>query len=753
MKSLRRYTTMTRFFILFSFFVFTATIILVITTWYEVKAKAVLELNYTNKMISRSFSADLQQHEILLRLLGEQLLAIDVLHNPQKAKPLIEKLLGADKSLAGFGVARPNGQLILVSFVKLGAKLPNLATSKASKTTFKAALTTEHIALGHTYYMKQIKKWVVPLRLPIYDKFGTLIFIMTSGIDIDYKKASWQLDSKNSKIINVLVSNDNHFIFSSMANTPHIKKLLYDQPIPESTMKQINPKSLRTASTQLFDIVDRFDEKRLLLSTYNSKFSYISATAISYNTINKETFIQLIYFILGIIIFYVSAFIFYFNANIRDKKQQAELRWTASHDLLTKLPNRYFLQQRMQSWNRHYKTYTTLFMDLDNFKDVNDNYGHPFGDKLLIIIAQRLKSVIETHEHVIRQGGDEFIILTSKDETSIIAFVQHILHVINEVVYIDNITLHPKISIGIAHYPEDATTISALLSKADMALYKAKENKSGFYNYSHTLEEASSRRLEIELELQNAITNSELYVLFQPQMDATSLKISGVEALVRWENPSLGFMPPDQFIAVAEDTGHIHKIGAFVLQEACKTCLEIYKQTNITFTLSVNASVNELLQKGYVTRVLETLERLNFPKELLIIEVTESLLIHDVQKAKQVLNRLKSEGIELSLDDFGTGYSSLSMLNGLPVNELKIDQSFIKDILIDSQDLALTKSIITLGKLFNLKTVAEGVEELGHVVALQEAGCSILQGYYFAKPLAQKALLDFIQTNLKETPL
>ena len=743
MNIFKKYSSMTIFYVLFSFFVAISTAVLVINTWNEVKRKAILELRYSNDMVMNTFNAELQQHEILIRLLGNELSDRKVFDNPKKARDLIENLLNSDKSLAGFGIARSDGQLVLVSFIPPNKKLPNLLENPVTRSSFEKIFKNKRLTLGRTYFMPELGKWVIPMRIPIFDKEGRIALVMTAGIDLEYAKSPWKLDSIDSPVDNVLVGDENYFIYASKATKENMDAI-YNFPLPKKTLGQINVKELRKPGTHLFSIYDRYGKKQLVLSSYNDSYGFISASLVSYSKLYRYTYEQLVYFVTGIVIFYVLTLIFYIIANKRDKKHSKELLWTANHDILTKLPNRYFLQQKIVEWNKIYLEYSVLFMDLDDFKYINDNYGHPFGDELLIIIAQRLKSIIKLHEFVIRQGGDEFIILTSKSQRNIDSFAKHILYSVNESVTINNITLHPKISIGIAHYPQDARGIDALLSKADMALYKAKKNKLGYFKYSKALEDLSRQRLEIELELRAAVDNNELYVLLQPQIDAKTLQLSGVEALVRWKNEKLGFMPPDKFIKIAEEIGEIHRIGAFVLQEACSMCMEIYKKTNTTFTLSVNASVEELLYDGYLDGIMKMLTTLNFPKELLIVEVTESMLIHDVEHAKQVLSTLKGEGIGVSLDDFGTGYSSLSMLNGLPITELKIDQSFIRDILIDNHDLDLVKSIIMLAKIFNLKTVAEGVEEEGHIQALQDAGCSILQGYHFAKPLTKEELIKFI---------
>ncbi len=743
MKLHRRYNTMTTFFILFSIFVLIATTVLVFTTWIEVKEKAKLELQYINTMVSSSYASDLQQNETLLGLLGARLLEVDVLSHPERAQKLIRHPLETNPSLAGFGIARRDGQLVAVSYIPQNYTLPNLLEEGKSRDTFLKALKFKKMIIGRTYYMKLLDKWVIPLRTPILDKNGDVAFVLTTGIDLSMQQSSWNAKGFPKHIGVAIVRNDNYFTYVS--DVPEEKREeWYYNPVPDNMLGQIDNITIRSPGINIFDLLNRKQEKLLVLSEYNRLFDYISVTTVTYAKLYQELYNRLNYFILGITLFYLFTLFFYLINQRRDQKQTDELVWSANHDILTKLPNRYFLQHKTEKWNERHRRYSALFMDLNNFKSINDNYGHPFGDKLLVVIAERLRSLMQEHEYVIRQGGDEFIALTPKPYNEIPQFAQHILHIISEVVTIDNITLYPKVTIGIAHYPHDAGTLDVLLSKADMALYKAKENKLGFLEYSMAMDEASKKRLEIELELRDAIRNNEFYMLLQPQMNAQNLKVEGVEALIRWENPKLGFIPPDQFITIAEEIGEISNLGRFALKQACQMVKRIWKETGTTFTLSVNASADELFQEDYLGQVLMILDETGFPNNQLIIEVTESLFIDDMQKATQVLTSLRNERIGVSLDDFGTGYSSLSMLKGLPVTELKIDQSFIADMLTEKQNLLLARSIVTLGNLLDLKIVAEGVEDEGHVFELQNCGCTILQGFYFAKPLGEQEIITFI---------
>jgi len=743
MKLHRRYSTMTTFFVLFTLFVAIATSVLVWTSWIEVKEKAELELQYINTMVSTSYASDLQQIETLLGLLGGRLLENDILNHPERIQKLIRHPLETNPSLAGFGIARTDGQLVSISYIPKNYQLPNLKSDERSRDTFLKALKYKKMVIGRTYYMALLDKWVIPLRTPILDKNGEIAFVLTTGINLSLQQNSWNAKGLPKHIGVAIVRDDNYFTYVSDVPQDKMKEW-YNHPVPHTTLQQASNISLRSPGTNYFDIYDRKKQKLRVLSKYNRQFNYISISTVSYEKLYFDLYNRLNYFVFGITLFYLFTLFFYIINHRRDQQLTDELVWSANHDILTKLPNRYFLKHKTEHWNELHRHYSALFMDLNNFKAINDNYGHPFGDKLLVIIAQRLLSVMHEHEYVIRQGGDEFIALTPRPYNEISGFAQHIIHIISEVVTIDNITLYPKVTIGIAHYPQDANDIDLLLSKADMALYKAKDNKLGYLEYSSSLDEASKKRLAIELELRSAIQNDEFYMMLQPQMNAEDLSIEGVEALIRWENPKLGFIPPDQFITIAEEMGEIGSLGRFALRRACVMTLKVWAETETRFSLSVNASADELLQDDYLNQILMILEETGFPNDHLIIEVTESLLIDDVRKAKEVLTSLRLEGIGVSLDDFGTGYSSLSMLKGLPVTELKIDQSFIADMLVERQNLLLTRSIVTLGNLLELKIVAEGVEEESQVFELQNTGCTILQGYYFAKPLNEKELVSFI---------
>jgi len=513
---------MTTFFILFSLFVAIATSVLILSTWSEVKQKAILELQYINSMVTSSFASDLQQNETLLGLLGARLLEVDVLNHPQRAQKLIRHPLKTNPSLAGFGIARPDGQVISISNIPKHYKLPNLLNDEKSRQTFEKVLKYKKMVIGHTTHVKALGKWVIPLRQPILDDDSKVIFVLNTGIDLSLQKSSWNTKGFAQHISVALIRDNNYFTYASDAPKEQMESWYY-QPVPKAILTQLDTRAVRSSGVQIFDLLNRDQEELLVLTTYNQKFHFINMTSVTYQKLYTDLYNRLYSFLLGIVLFYLFTLLFYIINHKRDKKQAAELVWTANHDTLTRLPNRYFLQHKTEHWDKVHRQYSALFMDLNNFKSINDNYGHPFGDKLLVIIAQRLLSIVGEHEYVIRQGGDEFIALTPKPYHEIAQFAQHIIHLLSEVVIIDNITLYPKITIGIAHYPRDADSTELLLSKADMALYKAKESKLGFLEYSVALDVASKKRLKIEFQLRDALNNDELYMLMYPQMNAQTL--------------------------------------------------------------------------------------------------------------------------------------------------------------------------------------------------------------------------------------
>lgn len=435
--------------------------------------------------------------------------------------------------------------------------------------------------------------------------------------------------------------------------------------------------------------------------------------------------------------------------DINDRKEhENQLKENAYHDSLTGLPNRLALYEEFEKQISAYpqKPVAMFFIDSDNFKLINDTMGHSIGDLLIKKMGEKLASLLEDrHGSVYRLGGDEFVLIAEYDDIDeVCRYAQEIRSSFNLPLDIDDNTLCITVSIGIAVYPTNGNNIEELIRNADIALYKAKESgKNCYVLFSDDMHEKVKERMLIEKHLRNAIDNKELHVYYQPQLDVKSGAISGFEALLRWNNSELGFVPPLKFIGVAEETRLINPIGKWVLREACSFLRKMHETQNSNISIAVNISIFQLLQEDFVDFVEDTLTATGLAPQYLELEITESILMDSYKVISANLNRLKKLGVKIALDDFGKGYSSLSYLKHLPIDTLKIDKSFIDNIHPDKDDADLTGMIVKLGQNLGLTVVAEGVEEQDQMDYLRANGCHKIQGYLISKPLPEDEIIKF----------
>jgi len=425
------------------------------------------------------------------------------------------------------------------------------------------------------------------------------------------------------------------------------------------------------------------------------------------------------------------------------KASEVQLDFLAHHDPLTRLPNRLLLLSRLEhairTAQREKKILALLMLDLDRFKEVNDSFGHLAGDELLQKIAQRLTSRVRSVDTVCRLGGDEFTILLEDiarlEDAALVA--NDIINVLSEPWQLSqNIEVRIGASVGISLYPDHGDQPEQLLQYADSALYHAKAEGRGCFRYfSESITQAARIRMDIEVRLRRAINEGELRVFYQPQVDVQTGRIVGAEALVRWQDPLNGLVPPATFIELAEKTGLITSLGNWVLKEACSQGKRWLNAGLPPLTIAVNVSPHQFRYSHIDCVVRETLSETEFPAHHLELELTESALMQREGEAILILERLHALGVTLAIDDFGTGYSSLSYLKRFPLNILKIDKSFIDDIPEQESDREITATIIAIAHTLHLKVLAEGVETLAQLAFLQEQGCDLYQGYLISPPL------------------
>ncbi len=414
----------------------------------------------------------------------------------------------------------------------------------------------------------------------------------------------------------------------------------------------------------------------------------------------------------------------------------------ATHDALTGLPNRVLFQTRAARALSESKGIAVVLLDIDRFKDVNDTLGHAIGDRLLCEVSERLVHAVSGRATVARLGGDEFaLVIADVDEPEqAVAIVDHVQREMSRPIRMDGLALAVTASAGIALAPEHGDDVALLLQRADIAMYLAKERRSKVELYRVEQDQSMRWWLMIGGLLTHALeTRSELSVMYQPIVDAKSGSVARVEALARWNHPTHGAIPPEQFIGIAEQMGVISQISDFVLSEACAQCAE-WRRNGSNVGIAVNLSGREFSDAGLVDRIAGHLKENGLPAELLTLEVTETEVMADLTQVSKVLDELAALGISLAIDDYGTGYSSLAYIHRLPVQELKIDRSFVTNLSSESSNAIIVHSSIAMAHSLGLKVVAEGAEDAVTCSLLAEADCDYVQGYYISKPITSAQL-------------
>lgn len=435
-----------------------------------------------------------------------------------------------------------------------------------------------------------------------------------------------------------------------------------------------------------------------------------------------------------------------------EKAKKAELQFQAHHDALTQLPNRHYLLSAFNEWRRDKAQFSLMFVDLDNFKGINDSFGHSVGDGILRELAQRYDKLMGDSELLVRYGGDEFVVLTDRlPEEGGEALVTDKLFEACENLTVRHMTFSPGCSIGIARFPEHGSELDALLRASDIAMFEAKKKRNAVQVFQQEFESRYLDKARLEQLLRGAVKRGEFFMHYQPQITADGA-LYGVESLVRWKQPELGVVPPDQFITVAEHAGLMVPIGDYIIEQSLRDIAEIRSLLGVELRLSINISVRQFAEDDFVQKLLLKIKANGLSCGDICLEVTESLLIEDLEHVQSLLQTLHAEGIKIALDDFGTGYSSLGVLRHLPLDEIKIDKCFVEDVLEDNTALRMVKNIISIARNYETHVLAEGVENPEQLHVLRSCGCDLFQGYHFSRPLSAEQLIQYVRLELEGQP-
>lgn len=742
----------------------TATVLLIIASylnWQSTYLKYQTSQENVVEIMANATHALFDTQERLIDILGVSILeAQHHLSSPEDIQKHAQSLL-QNPDVVAFGVTTPEGDFIYATSNTNPKEIPNIKNQPESHDSFIEALENKGMVFGRTYFSHPLQKWAMPIRKTVRDEQGSPLFVMTTLLKLTstFDALLNTIRHRENLVVSVLRDTDQYLQYSSLGKDDYNKT--YQYPCPKEVIERVYAIILDTYKLSLEELKNREqlvsfgythnDGVRYLVSLQYNKTYKLWIISYTYIDTIMQDFLQsfALYFILytsgGGIFFFLFRLIAHAEARRRD-----DLIEQATHDQLTGLLNRSYLQTNMGDWiYPNAPSFSIFYIDMDNFKTINDSFGHQCGDYLLIALAKRLKNIIPKNSVIIRHGGDEFVVFSHlNNDDALLELAKNLIDAISQPYNINNLNLSVGASIGISTYPTHGTNIDMLLRAADIAMYESKKIKNRTHIFVDTMQEEYLKNINIEQELRKSIDQNELFMVYQPQINDTG-SIYGVEALVRWNSATLGIIPPDQFIPVAETSGQMVKIGRFIIWQTLKEIKEVQTMLSLDFQTSINISVRQFMDVEFLEHFLKTIQETQMHEISITIEITENLFIEDINYILPLLHEMRTLGIQISMDDFGTGYSSLSMLRKLPIDELKIDKSFVDTIFEDEEARKMIQNIIAIGKNFNICVLAEGVETKEQKEILSSFGCDRFQGYYFAKPLPKDELIAFFKKELK----
>jgi diguanylate cyclase (GGDEF)-like protein len=676
----------------------------------------------------------------------QNLIADEYLHQQYFSSNSLDVALKQNHLSAGIWIFSPQGDLLVTSSNLKKQQITNLLNHQNTQAWFRETINSSKMVIGRAYFLASLNRWILPLRKKIVNSEGKIIAVISTGLDLAVLQSEWQTNNPHS--IEATLENGNYRILRNNLTLSQFERF-YNHASPENKLlkKQYNSQKDTTNFLQTFSLQGQ--EEYLYTVTYNKNYHFLVSVSIPFEHVKQRLyshcFFYSIFYLLLISIGYI---LFRWIVKIENSKIN-ELTYKAEHDALTGLPNRTVIKnhfKRLQA--KEEVSFALLYVDLDNFKNINDTFGHSYGDAILIEASQRIINSLALHSGLVaRYSGDEFVVfLEVADRDSVKNYAKRLLESIALPYLINQNAFRISSSIGIACFPDDASHIETLLSYADNSMTMAKKKRNQYLFFSKHVHHQLMRNIEIEQALHHAIENDEINLVYQPQMDRNN-KLFGVEALVRWHSKKLGFIAPDQFIPIAEETGLMPKLGLYIMHKAMQEIDDLQQQNNLLFKLSINVSVRQFIQIDFIEKLMDACKIFTSGQIDITIEITESLFIESVDSLLPLFYKMKAHHISISLDDFGTGYSSLSMLRKIPIDELKIDKSFVDNISFDKNDKAMVNSIISMGKNLGMMVLAEGVETKEQASILSDAGCDLYQGYYFSKPLSLDALITFAKQH------
>lgn len=705
---------------------------------------------YITKIIEADIDALLSKYEVMIDLINEDFNEDQLLN-----QTILHSILQKSEFLGGFALFDLNGKLL--------AKSDNLS-NKLYKTEHLNYIdnqnpsSAENTLIINKPTLSQItKRWIIPIHKPLINLQGKMVGYMTASIDIKKLEEKWSHSHAFDNNVGLILDKNFYRLLYTGADKGE-EKTIYGMPLSVKKMDNIK-KQFKKKNITLDELRDKGSVAQIILpskgdkynhilysSTYNNNYHFWTYSSQSLKSLTAPLLYATGYYVLLLAsLLIIGFFLFRWIIKVEESKL-FELTYRTKHDDLTGCYNRSVLPQLTNKLIKSQKNFSLLYIDLDNFKNINDSFGHRYGDILLQAVSTRIQENLSPLEgELIRYNGDEFILLLETNhQQTVQGFTIRLLSELAKLHSIENNSFSVTGSIGITRYPNDSKSLDTLISYAENSMAFAKKIKNQYLFFSQNIHNKLLKEAQIEQALHHAIDSNEISLVFQPQLDHQQ-NLYGVEALVRWNSKELGFIPPDVFIPIAEESGLMPKLGQYIMNTAMHEISTLQEQLEVDFALSINVSARQFVQVNFFDLLMGSINNFGSKSLKITVEITESLFIESLDVLLPIFEKMKNNHISLALDDFGTGYSSLSMLKDAPIDELKIDKSFVDQISTNKKDQAMVKSIIEIGKNLDMRVLAEGVETAEHVKILEDSGCDLFQGYYFSHPLSIYQLYEFIK--------
>ncbi|AGH82151.1 diguanylate cyclase [Psychromonas sp. CNPT3] len=720
---------------------------IIVRSVFVKKQDLIEKLKYEQLYVSYNFSSYLESifshYNTTVNLLSTKLS-----DTPKNKTKILEKALSLHPFLLAFAFFDKQGDII--------AQTPNIPPLKVNKQDIpwlKIALQQQELLIRKPYWLKDEKKWIVPIFKRLTDEQGHIYGVLATGLDIAYFSDYHSTEKMLGNSVQITLADNNYRILRTNISENQYPQF-YGQSLPSVLLKvaqrsrekhHITLDDLKTSGAIAQLVADYNDDFYAYSINYNKKYNLWINVFKKKGTVYAEIYSNVLHYSVFYFIILIVIFVFCRSLIMLEKSKFQALNYEVEHDNLTNLYSRKMVQSFTRKLKDLHQSFTLLYIDLDNFKAINKSLGHAYGDALLIEVSKRLESDIDNLSCTLcRYNADEFIVLIhSVDLEKVTQYTQNLLLKIAQPYKIKHNTLSITASIGAVRYPNDCSDINNLVIYAEDCMSLAKKNKNDYQFFTANIYKQFIKKVKIEQALRFALKNNEISLVYQPQLD-TDNKVQGVEALVRWHSKELGTIPPSDFIPIAEENNMMPLLGTYIMQTAIKEISNFQNIHNVAFSLSINVSVRQFMQSNFIETLLRAYQPYRSDLLSITIEITESLFIENLDHLKGIFKQLKDQQIKLALDDFGTGYSSLNLLREIPIDELKIDKSFVDNISESDKDQAMLNSIISMAKNLNLSVLAEGVETLEHVQILKNLHCDLFQGYYFSKPLTLENLALFM---------